>query len=108
MIHSPVSAEPSNPWDDDVTPCPECGHPTLEWKDDKGTVVSRDHVCGETRATPPALDVLAAATTELERFAAIIEGRGEARLVAPHGMTSNGPRRALELIASLANKEEQP
>ena len=72
--------------------------------------MSRDHVCGETRATPPALDVLAAATTELERFAAIIEGRGEARLVAPHGMTSNGPRRALELITSLTNtnKKERP
>jgi hypothetical protein len=55
----------------------------------------------------PQPDELDNVREQLERFAAIIEGRGEAQLVAPHGMTSNGPRRALERLA-VAQERPQP
>jgi hypothetical protein len=54
----------------------------------------------------PQPDVLADVREQLERFAAIIEGRGEAQLVTPHGMTSNGPRRALGRLDGVA--QERP
>jgi len=50
-------------------------------------------------------EILLEARDQMERLAAIIEGRDErARLLPPHGQTSAAPRRVMERIDNLLQK----